>query len=137
MGLVRSLYCSLHCVWGSAASSAVTSTLGGPLFHSVKTPPLHAGMQHVIFHASQLCLSCLAGVSVTGKSVRSHHSCHSSQVFPHNCIRHKTAGVCHRVELPSLTCSLPFNITLISLPYIVIIQLFTLLTVILRLGFIV
>lgn len=117
MGLVRSLYCSLQCVWASAASPAVTSTLGGPLFHSVKTPPLHAEMQRVIFHASQLCLSCLAGGSVTGKSVRSHHSCHSRQVFLHNCNWHKKAGVCHKVQLPILTCSLPFNITLISLLY--------------------
>ncbi len=37
VGLIRSRYCSLQCVWGSAASSAVTSTLGGPLFYSVET----------------------------------------------------------------------------------------------------
>lgn len=49
--LVRSLYCELQQVWGLAASPAVITTLGGPLFHRVKTPPLHAVMQGVIFHA--------------------------------------------------------------------------------------
>lgn len=43
MGLV----CELQEVW----DSVVTSTLGGPWFYGVKTPPLHAEMQSFIFHA--------------------------------------------------------------------------------------
>lgn len=73
-GLVRRLRCELQRAWDTAASSAVTSTLGGPLFHSVKAPPLHAEVRSVTFHASRLCLSCMAGDSATGGSLSPHAS---------------------------------------------------------------
>lgn len=47
VGLIRSRYCSLQCVWGSAASSAVTSTLGGPLFYSVETSTCWNAARHI------------------------------------------------------------------------------------------
>lgn len=52
--------CALSHIWDSTPSSAVTSTLGGLLFHSVTTLPL--------LKYSQLFLSCLAEGSLTGMS---------------------------------------------------------------------
>lgn len=47
MGLVQALQCELQWFQDCGSTSAVTSTLGGPLFHHVKTPPLHAGTLRV------------------------------------------------------------------------------------------
>lgn len=54
--------CALSHIWDSTPSSAVTSTLGGLLFHSVTTLPL--------LKYSQLFLSCLAEGSLTGMSLK-------------------------------------------------------------------
>lgn len=85
MGLVCSLHREPRRVRGSASSPAVTGTFCSPSFRGVKAPPLHAEMQSLIFHASQLCPSRRAAGSLTGKSLKSHRRCHSRQVFLHNC----------------------------------------------------
>lgn len=47
MGLLQALQWKLQWIQDCGSTSSVTSTLGGPLLHHVKTPPLHAGILRV------------------------------------------------------------------------------------------